>query len=69
MLYLVYFLLKTTHNVKNTKIETALRIDTLVGMIFIFWLNWLHLGQFAYSDYESEIAFLLSRQDFSKSAI
>ena len=26
-------------------------------MIFIFWLKWLHLGQFAYGDYESEIDF------------
>ena len=38
-------------------------------MSFIFWLKWLLLGQFAYGDYESEVAFFLSRQDFSKSAI
>ena len=38
-------------------------------MIFIFWQKWLHLGQFAYSDYESEVVFILSGQDFSKSAI
>ena len=36
-------------------------------MIFIFWLNWLRLGQFAYGDHESEVAFFLARQDFSKS--
>ena len=38
-------------------------------MIFIFWQKWLHLGQIAYSDYESEVVFILSGQDFSKSAI
>ena len=37
-------------------------------MIFIFWLKWLHLEQFTYGDYESEVAFFLSHQDFSKSA-
>ena len=43
--------------------------DSLVDIIFIFCLKWLHLRQFAYGDYEYEIAFFLSRQDFSKSAI
>ena len=38
-------------------------------MIFIFWLKWLHLGQFASDDYEREFAFFLSRQEFLKSAI
>ena len=38
-------------------------------MIFIFSLKWLHPGQFAYDDNESEVAFFLSSQDFSKSAI
>ena len=33
----------------------------LLDVIFIFWLKWLHLRQFAYGDYESEIAFFLSR--------
>ena len=37
--------------------------DSLVDIIFIFCLKWLHLRQFAYGDYEYEIAFFLSRQD------
>ena len=41
----------------------------LVDMIYIFGLKWLHLGQFPYGDYESEVTFFLSHQDFSKSAI
>ena len=37
---------------------------TRVDIIFIFWLKWLLLRQFAYADYKSEVPFFLSRQDF-----
>ena len=36
----------------------------LVGTIYIFWLKRLRVGQFAYADYGSEVAFFLSRRDF-----
>ena len=37
---------------------------TPVDMIFILWLKWLSLRQFAYADYESETLLFYHVRDF-----
>ena len=41
-----------------------MKLITLVDMIFIFWLKWLLLRQFAYADDGSEVSFFFQSDHF-----